>query len=172
MHLRQAHNRHTHTALGYCPSHSFWLAGNRRIALRRIAFYAHMARFAARKPRAGGRDQQFARFEHRPQSLNRVALVLPALGKLRHIVVIERQVHHRIHACRSAAQALQILKIAAMHLGARSLQLLCTGVAPCQAAHLMACGDEFLHQCGSDKTCRSRYKNTHATVSLTVCRLG
>ena len=75
--------------------------------------------------------------------------------------MIEREVHHGVHALRSASQAIQVFQIPAMHLGAGRLQLLRSGVTACQSAHLVPCFNEFLYQFCPNKSCSARHKNSH-----------
>ncbi len=161
MHLRQAHDAHADTPLGCGARRLLRLPRNGCIAERRIAFQADVAGSTGGKPGAGGDHQQRPWCEHGAERLNCVTLVFAVLGKLRHVIVIEREVDHRIHACRAAAQAVEILDVAAMHLGTDRPQLLRARIAARQTAHLMPCSQELLHQLGPDKSCGSRYENAH-----------
>ena len=115
-------------------------------------------------PNARGDHQQLARFERRSQRLNRLDLVLRVLRKLREVVA-EREVHHSIHPLRSAAQAVEVLQVAAMNLCARRLQLPHAGIAPRKAAYLVPCRNQLLHQFRSNETRCSRHKYTHRCSS-------
>jgi hypothetical protein len=77
----------------------------------------------------------------------------------------ERQMHDHIHSCRPAAQAVEIRKVAAMHLGTHSLQLLHAGITARKTAHLVPNLDQFLYQLGPDESRRSRYEYTHCHSS-------
>ncbi len=79
--------------------------------------------------------------------------------------MVEGQVHHGIHACRPAAQAGEVFKVAAVGLNACLLQLLGTGVAAGEPAHLVACGDKFLDKFCTDKPSGSSNKDSHRDVS-------
>ena len=160
MHLRQPYNRHTHTPLGCGLCCLLRLPRYVSRDRWRIALRAHMPRSAARQSRPGGHDQQLAWFKDGTQRLNSLALVLPVLRKLRKVMV-EGQVHHGIHARRSAAQAVEVFKRAALHLGTRCPQLLGTCIAACPTAHLMPCLNEFFHQLCPNESRRSRHKNSH-----------
>ena len=164
MHLRQPNDRHPNATLAHRSRHILRLPRYRVQAQRRIAFHAHVARAAARKSCTGGHHQQLAWLKHRAQYLNCVAFIAPVLGKLRHIVMAERQVHHHIHPPRSATQALQILQVAVMDLHAGCLQLFRAFLAACQPAYLVPGLYQLLHQLGPDETCRSRYKNPHSPL--------
>ena len=67
---------------------------------------------------------------------------------------------------RALAQAVEIFKGAAMHLGAQSFQRLGIGVGAGQAEHLMPVRDQFLGGGGADKSGRAGDENTHAQHSL------
>src|ERR1700733_1927246 len=86
--------------------------------------------------------------------------------------MIERQVHHRIHAGRSAAQAVDVRKVSAVHLGASSLQLLHAGIAARKSTHSVTHLDQLLHQPCSNETCCSRHKYTHCHPPVVVTRSG
>ena len=62
---------------------------------------------------------------------------------------------------RAAAQAFQIFKRAAMHLGARGGERFRARVRAGKAEHLMARGDQFLDNGRADESRRTGNKDTH-----------
>ena len=75
--------------------------------------------------------------------------------------MVESQVDDGVHAGCTAAQAIQVLEVTALHLGTGCLQLLRTGITARKSAHVVPCPDEFLDQFRADKSCCSRDEDSH-----------
>src|SRR5580700_1122550 len=84
----------------------------------------------------------------------------------------EGGVDHAIRSGRSATQALQILKIASMHLDTSGDERLCARIRACEAEHLMAPAKELSNDRRTDKSRRSRYKHFHSSSLLTRKRFS
>ena len=80
--------------------------------------------------------------------------------------MIESQMDHAIGLRRAAAQAVEILQIAAMHLRARGPQRRRAFIRARQTQHAVPCSDQLLNHRCSDKAGRARYKYSHQTSSL------
>src|SRR5580698_6305779 len=61
----------------------------------------------------------------------------------------------------SAAQAFQVLQVASMRLGARGLKRLCACIRPRRSKDLVACTEEFFHDCGTDESGSAGNEYTH-----------
>jgi hypothetical protein len=81
--------------------------------------------------------------------------------------MVERGVNHPIRRGRATPQAVQIIKIAPMRLGASGGQRLCALIRASETKHLMARVDEFLHNCGPDKSRSAGDEDTHRNFSST-----
>src|SRR5438270_10970445 len=78
----------------------------------------------------------------------------------------ERQVNDAIRSSGAAAQAVEIVQGAGVHLGPRLFQYLGTLVGSGQAEDLMAALDEFVDYGRTDKSSCSSHKNTHKNFLL------
>ncbi len=81
----------------------------------------------------------------------------------------ESAVNHPIRLRRSTAQAVQVLKIAAMRLGARRSQPLRRFFRPRQPDHVVARVNKLRHNRRTDKTCSAGKKHTHILHCLSFC---
>jgi hypothetical protein len=77
----------------------------------------------------------------------------------------ETGVNHPVRGGGSAAQAVQILKIASMRLSAGGEQRLGGRIRASKTKHLMARVDEFRNNGGADKSCGAGDENTHGDFS-------
>ena len=73
----------------------------------------------------------------------------------------EGGVNHAVRRSRGAAQAFEVLEIAAMHLGAGRGERLGARVRAGEADHLMARADKLLNDGGADKACGAGDEDTH-----------
>jgi hypothetical protein len=80
--------------------------------------------------------------------------------------VVEGAVDDAIRFCRAAAQAFEVVKIAALYLGAGGDERLGARLRPRQSEYLMAGVDEFRNDGGADKAGSAGEKNTHDEFSF------
>ncbi len=141
-------------------------ARNRVGAIRRILLCRRAARCTVRNARPG-RDEQrpVGAGQRRAQGLDGVSVYLTNFLELRK-VVNEGRVDHTVRHGRALAQAFEVIKIAAMYLGARGRKRLGAGIRARQAQHLMARVNEFWNDGGTDKAGGAGNKNTHIHFSF------
>ncbi len=75
-------------------------------------------------------------------------------------------VDHAVRHGRALAEAFEVVKIAAMHLGARGRERLGAGIRAREAQHLMARVDELRNDGRTDKAGSSGDKDTHILFSF------
>ena len=115
-----------------------------------------------RPHRGPRRDEQgtVGALEDRAQRLDGTS-ILPAVRDEVREVVVEGGVDHAIAASRAAAQAVEILDVAPVCLGASCRERLRPRIRARQSEHLMARVDEFRHDLRADEAGGTGEKNTH-----------
>jgi hypothetical protein len=86
--------------------------------------------------------------------------------------VIEGSVDDAIHVCRSAAQAFEVFKSPAMHLGSGCNESLRARIAASHAEHLMASADQLRDYPRTNKACCSCNKYTHVITPVPGFSIG
>ena len=110
---------------------------------------------------SGGDEQRaVGAFEHRAERLDGAPVRRAVFGEFREIVV-EGGMDHAIRPGCSAAQTVQILDVAAKHLGAAGGERPGARLRTRQAKHLMACSEKFLDDGRADKAGGTGDENTH-----------
>ena len=118
------------------------------------------------QPGPGGDDQgAVGASERSAERLDGAPIDLAILLEFRE-VVDEGGVDHAVRLGRSAAQAFQVFKIAAMHLGAGGDERLGARIRASKTEHLMARVDELLNDGRTDKACSTGDENTHYDFSF------
>ena len=80
--------------------------------------------------------------------------------------MIEARVDHSVRSGRAVAQTLEVIERTALHIGSCRSKGRGSRIRTSQPEHLMARADEFRNDCGANKACSSRDKDSHILFSL------
>jgi hypothetical protein len=153
---RYAHAARRNRACSFIASHSRKIVRGQR----RDIFFGRNA--AGRDKRgAGSHDQRTVRAHERgAEGLDRMPIDLADLFEACE-VMDEPGVKHAVRGGRTTVQAVEILEITPMDLGARGGQRFRSRFAAREAEYLMSFADEFLNDCSTDESGGAGDEHTH-----------